>query len=92
MTRLLSAVLGIIALAGMAAAVHAADPAGAARAAHSPIVVELFTSQGCSSCPPAEAFLTELANREGVIALEFHIDYWDYIGWRDTLDIVTRAS
>jgi hypothetical protein len=48
-----------------------------------PVVVELFTSQGCSSCPPAEAFLNELADEEGVIALEMHIDYWDYIGWPD---------
>ena len=47
------------------------------------IVVELFTSQGCSSCPPAEAFLQELAGRDDVIALEFHVDYWDYIGWHD---------
>lgn len=48
-----------------------------------PVVVELFTSQGCSSCPPAEAFLHDLADRDDVIALEFHIDYWDYIGWAD---------
>ncbi len=46
-------------------------------------VVELFTSQGCSSCPPADAFLGELASREDVLALSFHVDYWDYIGWRD---------
>lgn len=46
-------------------------------------VVELFTSQGCSSCPPAEAYLGELAARDDVIALEFHVDYWDYIGWKD---------
>ena len=49
----------------------------------SPVVVELFTSQGCSSCPPAEAFLNELADEEGIIALELHVDYWDYIGWED---------
>ena len=45
--------------------------------AESPTVVELFTSQGCYSCPPAERFLGELAGREGVLALEFHVDYWD---------------
>ena len=83
MTRLVSAIFGIIALTGLAAAALAGDPAGRTPATHPPIVVELFTSQGCSSCPPAEAFLTELAHREGVIALEFHIDYWDYIGWKD---------
>jgi len=48
-----------------------------------PIVVELFTSQGCSSCPPADAFLGELARRPDVLPLAFHVDYWDYIGWAD---------
>lgn len=46
-------------------------------------VVELFTSQGCSSCPPADAFLAELAERDDIIAVAFHITYWDYIGWED---------
>lgn len=47
-------------------------------------VVELFTSQGCSSCPPADALLTSLAERDDVVALAYHVDYWDYIGWEDT--------
>tara|TARA_Y100001934_G_C12276105_1_gene737464 strand:- start:453 stop:1181 length:729 start_codon:yes stop_codon:yes gene_type:complete len=55
----------------------------AADTVSSPVVVELFTSQGCSSCPPAEAFLVDLAKRRDVIALEFHVSYWDYIGWKD---------
>jgi len=44
---------------------------------------ELFTSEGCSSCPPADALFTQLAEREGVIALAFHVDYWNYLGWSD---------
>jgi hypothetical protein len=48
-----------------------------------PVVVELFTSQGCSSCPPADAILHELAQRDDIIALALHVDYWDYIGWVD---------
>ncbi|TCD13907.1 DUF1223 domain-containing protein [Oricola cellulosilytica] len=48
-------------------------------------VVELFTSQGCSSCPPADEALVRLVERGDVIALGYHVDYWDYLGWRDTL-------
>jgi hypothetical protein len=48
-----------------------------------PVVVELYTSQGCSSCPPADEMLHDLAKRDDVIALALHVDYWDYIGWKD---------
>ena len=54
-----------------------------ARAAAKPVVLELFTSQGCSSCPPADALLGRLAQRPEVIALAWHVDYWNHLGWRD---------
>ena len=69
-----TAVLGLC--FGPAAAGEAKKPAG---------VVELFTSQGCSSCPPADAIFGELAKKGDVVALAYHVDYWDYLGWQDTL-------
>lgn len=48
-----------------------------------PVVIELYTSQGCSSCPPADALLAQLAKQDNVIALALHVDYWDYLGWKD---------
>lgn len=50
---------------------------------HPPVVIELFTSQGCSSCPPADEMLADLADRNDVLALSWHVDYWDYLGWAD---------
>lgn len=59
-------------------------PKGALAEPASKVVLELFTSQGCSSCPPADALLGTLAQREDVIALSLPVDYWDYLGWKDT--------
>ena len=52
-----------------------------------PLVAELFTSQGCNSCPPADRLLGELARRDDVLPLSFHVTYWDRLGWRDTFGL-----
>jgi hypothetical protein len=52
-------------------------------ATNRPVLIELFTSQGCNSCPPADALLGELAQQPGVLALAFHVDYWNGLGWSD---------
>ncbi len=72
-----------------AAALALAVPAAAGERA---TVVELYTSQGCNSCPPADAILGDLAARDDVIALSFHIDYWDYLGWKDTFSSAESTS
>jgi hypothetical protein len=66
---------------GLCVTIATIDPAAAEPRA----VVELFTSQGCSSCPPADKIIGELAHDPSVIALSLPIDYWDYLGWKDTL-------
>src|SRR5450755_4639091 len=70
-----SGALGVCAIVAIIRPAHA-DPRA---------VVELFTSQGCSSCPPADKIMGELAKDPSVIALSMPIDYWDYLGWKDTL-------
>jgi hypothetical protein len=67
----------------------------AALAAERPVVVELFTSQGCSSCPPANAYLNELSkDRRDILPLAFHVTYWDRLGWKDpfSLEIATQRQ
>ena len=70
-----------LAIAACAVALIASAPG---LASDRPVVVELFTSQGCSSCPPADAHLDALADRDDVLALGLHVDYWDYLGWKDS--------
>ena len=62
-------------------------PAAAGQTGRGPIscVIELYTSQGCSSCPPADALMQSYSDREGVLALSFNVDIWDNLGWKDTL-------
>jgi hypothetical protein len=67
----------------MLTSLAACAAASAARATTRPVVLELFTSQACSSCPPADALLGKLVQRPEVIALAWHVDYWNHLGWRD---------
>jgi hypothetical protein len=73
----------LAALLVASASLMPAAAAGAADAAH-PVVVELFESQGCSSCPPANANLNAIADRPEILALNFAVTYWDQLGWKDT--------
>ncbi|MFV0333425.1 MAG: DUF1223 domain-containing protein [Tropicimonas sp.] len=73
-------------IAGLVAAclMSGLAPGAQAEAPAAPVVVELFTSQGCSSCPPADELLNQLAERSDILPLALHVDYWDYIGWADS--------
>ena len=64
----------------LASAAQADDAKPWASVQTNPLVIELFTSQGCSSCPPADLVLDQLADIPGVLGLAYHVDYWDYIG------------
>ncbi len=81
-------------LAGILAATlgHEAAARETALAAPRPIVIELFTSQGCSDCPAADRLVTELAKRKDVIALTLPITYWDMLGWKDTYATETNTQ
>jgi len=68
----------------LAVLIAAAGLTGAAQAKSPRAVIELFTSQGCSSCPPADALLAKLAREDDLIALSLPVDYWDRLGWKDT--------
>jgi len=70
----------------------ATGAAWAAQAQIRPVVYELFTSEGCSSCPPAEFIVNELAQRTDVLALSFHVDYWDPLGWRDRYSLAEATE
>lgn len=80
---LFTAILGLI--MAWTSALQARFGAIDAEAIKSPVVVELFTSQSCSSCPPADKLFSELAQNPNVIALGFHVTYWDHLSWKDTL-------
>jgi hypothetical protein len=78
----------------LGAALFVLSSSGLALAQDAPIkgVVELFTSQSCSSCPPADKVLGEVIKRGDVLALAFHVDYWNYLDWKDTNMIMRPAS
>ena len=79
-TRLSAGALLTLAAIAIAAPIKAEPPAPANKA-----VLELFTSQGCSSCPPADALLAQLGKNLDLVTLSYSVDYWNYLGWRDTL-------
>lgn len=86
MKRLMHRVVGVLALVLLPAlAANAENTPNEASTADTLTVVELFTSQGCNSCPAADAVAHELATRPGLLVLSWNVDYWDYLGWKDTM-------
>lgn len=81
-TTVIAACAGAFVLFALSASGQAQPPAGKSR---TPVLLELYTSQGCSSCPPADELLNAWRDKPGVITLSFNVDYWNYLGWRDTL-------
>jgi hypothetical protein len=72
-----------VAAGALAAPMAHAQPCRAESGAQVPVVVELYTSEGCNSCPPADRWLSSLKEKPGVLAAAFHVDYWDRLGWKD---------
>jgi hypothetical protein len=79
-----TALVGVGAWAAFTSAAPVGPPAPAPHGSHGLAVVELFQSQGCSDCPPAQDYLNTLADRPDVLALSYGVTYWDYLGWKDS--------
>lgn len=77
------ALLAALAASASGALLAAGPTCEARRGAQAPAIVELYTSEGCSSCPPADRWLSSLKGHDGVVALSFHVNYWNHLGWRD---------
>ncbi len=82
--KALERLLVVVALGMVPGAITAPETAWAKAPVNSPVVVELFTAQGCASCKQANRLIARIAGRPGVIALTWSVDYWDYLGWEDT--------
>jgi len=78
MSRILAICVAFLGLAGMFTSAGAAQE-------QPPVVVELFTSQGCSACPPADELLTRISRDPSIVSISWHVDYWNDLGWKDTL-------
>ncbi len=87
--RLSAGALIALAVAALAVSARAEPPKPAGQ---DKAVIELFTSQGCSSCPPADALLAQLGKQPGLVTLSYSVDYWNYLGWRDTLSSAANSG